>query len=263
MGTTKENQDMFSKLTSSHHDPTSAGPQPEMVSGSGAVQHIAGLLPGSPHGETDTLTGDRLIVPDRIPLTPTRRLVVLIPDAEFDQKALAKRIWELASRPEVNVLYLSLSPGPNDLARTRRRLTDLASMTNYGHVKASIKVKVGRNWAQAVAEILHAGDLLVCMARHRATYRVLGRKTLGELLSTSFDAPVYLLGGSLAGPSRQRQKLLRAVLAWLLFFAVIAAFAGIQIWIDQEYREPLSTILLCISVAFELSLVLMVNEWTV
>ena len=254
---------MFTKLNPPRHDSKSAGPQPEMGSRSAAVQDIAVLLPGYPLGERNPLAGDRLIVPDRIPITPTRRLVVLVPDGEFDEKALAKRIWELASRSDVNVLYLSLLPGPNDLARTRRRLTDLASMTNYGHVKASIKVKVGRNWAQAVAEILAAGDLLVCMAKHRVAYRVLGRKALGELLSSSFDAPVYLLAGSFTGASRERQKLVKEVLAWLLFFSVIAAFAGIQIWIDQEYREPLSTILLCISVVFELSLVLGVNEWMV
>lgn len=252
---------MFTRLFPSHHDSRPAGPPPGMRSRSAAVQDITVLLPGYPPGQRDLLTGDRLIVPGRIPLTPTRRLVVPVPDGEFDQKALAKRIWELASTSGLNVLYLSLSPGPNDLARIRRCLADLASMTNYAQVRASTKTVPGRNWAQALAEALGAGDLLVCMAEHRVAYRLLGRKPLGELIPAWFDAPVYLLEGPLTGLSRQRNKLLRETIAWLLFFAIVAVFAVAQIRIDQALAQPFSTILMILSVLFELLLVLAVNEW--
>ncbi|HEX6304831.1 MAG TPA: hypothetical protein VFZ76_11620 [Anaerolineales bacterium] len=254
---------MAIKRTINHPSSAPAGSQREISYGTQANQDISVFLPGFHHGGNRARGEDRLIIPDRIPVTPTRRLVVLIPDGDLDHKSLVNRIWELASTSGLNVLFLALSPGQNEVAYLRRHLADLAAMTNYGHVGASTKIIVAGNWTQAVAEILHAGDLLVCMAKHRVAYRVLGRKILGELLSSSFNVPVYLLGGLLIGTSRRRQKLIREILAWLVFLAVIAGFSSIQIWIDQGYGKPLSTILLCISVVFELLLIFIVNEWMV
>lgn len=254
---------MAMKETLNQHSSASADSQHEISYGAQANQDITVFLPGFHQGGHGAHADDRLIIPDRIPVTPTRRLVVIMPDGELDDKALVRRIWELASTSGLNVLYLALSPGQNEAAYVRRHLADVASMTNYGPVGASTKIMVAGNWRQAVAEILHAGDLLVCVAKHRVAYRVLRRKMLGEVLSASFNVPVYLLGGLLIGPSRRRQKLVREVLAWLLFFAVIAGFSGSQIWIDQGYTKPLSTILLSISVVFELLLVFFINEWMV
>lgn len=249
------------KNTFIQHSSTQIGAHQEISHGFQTNPYVTVFLPGFYDVENGVNLKDHLIAPERIPITPTRRLVVILPDGALDEKELANRIWKLASTSGLNVLFLALSPSQGDVAYMRRRLADMAAMMKYGHVGASAKIFIAGDWTQVIAEILHAGDLLVCMAKHQVSHRVLGHRLLGELLSASFNVPVYMLEGFSIGQSRRRQKLFREVLTWLLFFTIIVAFAGIQFRIDQEYLRPLSTILLCISVIFEMALVLLINEW--
>lgn len=52
----------------------------------------------------------------------------------------------------------------------------------------------------------------------------------------------------------------REIFGWLLILLVMAAFMGLQIWFDEHYLEPLSMMLVGISVVIELGLIWKINR---
>ena len=217
----------------------------------GKAMDISRLLPDFPTQEAAEFRDDVFITPQRFPLNPTRRLVVLVPDGSLDENALAHKIWRLASISSFQVLFLGLSPDEESVSYVRRRLALLAAAIQQGEVRARSGVVVGEDWNRAVKKVLHSGDLLVCIARHMVPYRAIGRRNMGEALAASFDVPVYLLGGLQVGRSPTQFQLVRSLVAWSLSIAILLAFAGLQIWISQNAHPELSTILLCLSIIAE------------
>ena len=227
----------------------------------GAAMDISRLLPGFPTQEAAEFREDVFITPQRFPLNPTRRLVVLVPDGNLDENALAHKIWRLASISSLQVLFLGLSPDEESASYIRRRLALLAAAIHQGEVSARSSVVIGEDWNRAVKKVLHSGDLLVCIARHMVPYRAIGRRKMGEALAVAFDVPIYLLGGLQVGRSPAQFQLVRSIVAWSLSIAILLAFAGLQIWISQNARPELSTILLCLSIIVEGITLYKTIEW--
>jgi len=227
----------------------------------GTAMDISRLLPGFPTQEAAEFREDVFIAPQRFPLSPTRRLVVLIPEGDLDENALAHRIWRLASISSLQVLFLGLSPDEESAAYVRRRLALFAAAIHQGEVSARANVVVGEDWNRAVKKVLHSGDLLVCIARHMVPYRAIGRRKIGETLAVAFDVPVYLLGGLQVGHSPAQFQLVRSIVAWSVSIAILLAFAGLQIWISQNSRPELSTIILCFSIIAEGIILYKAIEW--
>ena len=226
-----------------------------------ASDQIRDFLPGYLPGPAAAVQTDALVVPEQAIISPIRRLVVVIPDGDIDESALAQRVWQLASTSVLSVLYLALSPDYAGVAYQRRRLAALASITSGEGVRALIQVVEGKSWPQALEGVLHTGDLLVCLQNHLVPFRLVGRRALGELLAGAFTVPVYVLGKLHVGPSPKRHLWLKEMLAWLASLGVMAAFFGVQVWIDQMSRKPASTVLLCFSLLVEVYFIWKVNEW--
>ena len=230
--------------------------QPMFVPGavalpSDAIRMLSILLPGYSMQDVSEARGDTLIAPDHFPLRPTRRLVVLVPEGGLDDTALARRIWRLASSSALKVLFLGLSPDPECVAPIRRRLAMLAVAVDQGDVSARVSVEVGSDWLQAVEDVLHSGDLLICIAGHRVPYHVIGRRKLGDALAAAFQAPVYELGGLQVSQSTTFMPWARTLVAWSISIAILVAFAGLQIWISRNASPRLSPILLCLTIIAE------------
>lgn len=204
----------------------------------------------------------RLIASHRIDPDTIRRLIVLVPSGKLDGKALAKRIWRLAHPTGLKVLYVALAGRENEVAYYRRRLADLAAMTNYEPVTAGRKTIVGGSWVRAVGEIRQPGDLVICLEGHELPDGLTGRKRLGDVLSASLNVPVYVLGGILEGSSLSRYKEAKEILGWLLFLLVMAVFTGLQIWFEHQFARPLAMILVSLSVVIELGVVLKIYRAT-
>ena len=235
--------------------PVTAHPYP------GTAIDISRFLPGFSPQDAAEFRDDVFIAPRRIPLVPTRRLVVLIPEGVLDEQALAQKIWRLASISKLHVLFLGLSPDEESTPYIRRRLALLAAALNQGELVARAIVEVGENWNRAVKKILHSGDLLVCIARHMTSYYAVGRRKMGEALAAAFDVPVYLLGGLQVGRAPAQVQFLRSLLAWVVSIAVLIAFGGMQIWVSQNVTAQLSPVLLCITIIAEGIILFKTIEW--
>lgn len=219
------------------------------------------FLPGLLKRTEAAHLGDAILVPDRIPPVPTRRLVVFVPNGEMDDKALARRVWLLAGDSGLNVLYLALTPSDPWDANHRRRLTDLALMTSGNDVRAQAIVSKHQNWLSAFAEIQRPGDLAVCQEGHWVAEHILWRRPLGELLVESAELPVYSMSGMKIGPALHQQQRSKEIQGWMASIVLIAAFFGLQVAIDKSSSGMASTFMLCLSIFVEFYLLWKINEW--
>jgi hypothetical protein len=221
---------------------------------------IRTFLPGYNQLPASVVQNDRLLIPDRIPVTPTRRLVVLIPEGEIDNNALARRIWQLASSSGLSILYLALLPDHKSTYQSRR-LATLASLTASRESRPQTSVSQEKSWFKAVEKILRAGDVLICLKEHQLSRGVFFRKTLGEMLSAATAAPVYMLGGLEIVPNPQSNQITKTLLAWTVSISLMVVFFILQIVIDRFSVQPASTWFQFISVVVEIYLLWKVNEW--
>jgi hypothetical protein len=217
----------------------------------GSAVDLSRILPGYPSQETEEFRSDIFIAPPRLPLSPIRRLVVLMPEGSMDENALAQKIWRLASISSVQVVFLGLSPDHECAPSIRRRLALLAAAMNQGALRARGNVYVVQNWKSAVQKVLRSGDLLVCLDNHTIPYLVIGRKKLGESMASTFGVPVYMLAGFPVGHSPTFVHRLQMVGVWSLSIAIMVGFTGLQIWLSKYIDSRLSPILLGLSIIAE------------
>jgi hypothetical protein len=222
---------------------------------------ISTLLPGYPSKVAPEFESDFIIAPRRFPLSPTRRLVVLIPEGSLDENLLARKTWQLASPAALQVLLLGISPDGERASTMRRRLALLSANLVQAKVSASTSIVVGGNWNQALRKVIRKGDVLVCIARHKIAYYNILPRALGETLASAFEVPVYMLGGLKVGWSPVYLQRVRSMAAWGVSMFTLVAFAWLQIWISQNASKQLSSILICVSIVAEAITLLKANEW--
>lgn len=219
------------------------------------------FLPGFSELPEAALRKDTILIPDRIPVTPTRRLVVLVPPGEVDERTLVRRIWQLAANSSLSVLYLAIEPDDLYLASQRRRLSGMASLTSSPEVRARASVSPEKSWPRALESTLHPGDLLVCLAGHTIRGHFVRRRKLGEILVERVAVPVYLIGDLKIGLSPMQQQRIKSIQAWTASFTLIVAFFGLQVELNRSISGTMSTFLLCLSVLAELYILWKINQW--
>jgi hypothetical protein len=237
---------------------------PVFVSGSGradetrASMAISALLPGL-NNRNHPLSGDFLILPGKPVMSPTRRLVVLVPDNELDENDLARKVWRLAAPAALNVLFLSLSKDPVAEPYLRRRLATLAALTSDKQVRASARLVSERKWAKAVEIIWNPGDLLVCYARPINPSRGFQRGRPGLQLARELNAPVYCLTELKLGPALGRNWV-KECLLWSVALVLLVAFGWLQFQVDRATDGWSSTLTLFLIVFVEIGIIYLLND---
>jgi hypothetical protein len=239
------------------HSTASAGFEAQ----AGVPEDVQNLFPGLLKLQDTALTGDTILIPERVSAVPLRRLVVLVPDGETDDRELARRIWLLASGLGLQVLYLALPLADSWEAYHRRRVADLALMTSGAMVRAQTEVSVEKSWQRAYQGIECPGDLVVCLGSPKNAGQPQNRKPLGELLAENIGVPVYMMMSVTIGPALHRQKRIRELGGWIAAIVMIGTFFALQIAIDRSTSGQASTISLCLAVLVEFFLLWKINDW--
>jgi hypothetical protein len=228
---------------------------------SGMPSQFLAVLPGPSRLSDSTIAGDILAMPYRGNQVPARRLVVLVPPGEFDETALARRVWQLAVSTGLPILFVTLVREDSYALYQRQRLARLASAAADPMLSVQAWPSSMRSWPKALEQILLPGDLLICLADHRVADHLIRRKALGELLARSTSVPVYILRGLEVRSEPNRWQGIRDVLAWMTSIIIVAAFFALQVGIDRSVGEPFSTVLFCLTVVIEFCLILILNSW--
>ncbi len=205
------------------------------------------------HKQPDS-RGALLLVPEGVSLPPTRRLVVLVPELDLDETALARRIWSLAAPSKLAVLYLSLSRMTSEEMHARRRLATLAALTRDDGIQVSTALATEADWLGALRPRQQNGDLMVCHAEQTASSWC-GARPLGKVLCQTLQAPVQLLEGFYAGdPAPAAQPRARFVF-WGGSVAIVAGAFWLQVQMGTLVRSWPESVLLLLSVVAECGLI--------
>lgn len=186
---------------------------------------------------------------------PARRLIVLVPDLEWDYIPAIHRIWELANAQHARVLLISLCKDPRQELSLRRALATMCAMTQDGRVPVETNVEIGMNWVNVVKRNYRTGDMVVCFAEQRAG---LLQRPLSQILESNLNVPLYIL----AGPYLPKSKLnwLTQVTAWLGWIGIIAGFGLLQVKIIQVPEGWFQNVLFILSIIPEFWLIWVWNS---
>jgi hypothetical protein len=185
-----------------------------------------------------------------------RRLVVLVPDLEWDYIPAIHRIWELADAQQSRVLLISLCRDPQQELSLRRALVILCAMLQDGRIPVETNVEIGMNWVDVVKRNYQTGDMIVCFAEHRAG---LLQKPLSQILESNLTVPVYVVSG--VHIPKPTSNWLAQVTAWLGSIGLIAGFGLLQIKIMQVPEGWFQNVLLILVVIFEIWLIWVWDSW--
>ncbi|MFN8594584.1 MAG: hypothetical protein U0559_00120 [Anaerolineae bacterium] len=188
-------------------------------------------------------------------LRNARRLVVLVPDQQVDDAALAKRVWSLAVSRRLAVTYLGLARDVDAEMRLRRELSLLLALTRDDRLTVDARPVAGRSWLKALQSEVRPGDVLVCMASHQI--HRWGRKdqSAAQMIEMNGVYPVLELRDV---PIAVSERPSRLQLMWQAVpLVIIGGFFQIQVLIAQAARDWPRTALLCISVGAEVGLIWM------
>lgn len=195
-----------------------------------------------------------LLLPEGVSLAPARRLVVLVPDLDVDQAALARRIWNLAAPGKLAVLFLGLTTSSSEEPQARRQLASIAALTRDDWVKASTALVVETDWVSALRPQLRGGDVIVCHTEQLLPgWR--GAQPLGRALCQILQTPVHLLEGFYAGDPAQPAHPTAAFVYWAGAIAILALAFWLQVQINALPKNWAENALMVISVVAECGLI--------
>jgi hypothetical protein len=224
----------------------------ELTGEKSTTRSISALLPGL-NLQDFSSSDDLVILPENTRIEPVKRLVVLIPENEFGEIELTRRIWQIASSGSLCVLYLCLScASSDDDTYLRRRLASLAALTRHEQVQVNAEIVRESSWLDSLKKIVSPGDLLVCSDRHHASHWLIHRKNLGWQLSTTMGIPVYLLVGLNLGPSVHHTHWINEIVYWLAAISILFAFGWFQVQMDRFIDGWLLTVVLLLTVVAEI-----------
>ena len=195
-----------------------------------------------------------LLVPEGVSLPPARRLVVLVPDLDLDEAALARRVWNLAAPNKLAVLYLGLSRSNSEEPHARRQLATLAALTRDDWVTVSTALVAETEWIDALRRVLRGDDLIVCH-REQTAVGWRGARPLGNALCQDLQTPVHLLEGFYAGDPAQAIHPTARFAFWGGSVVILAAAFWLQVQISALPKNWAESALMVLSVVAECGLI--------
>jgi len=191
-----------------------------------------------------------------LPASPaTRRLIVLVTGADWDDPELPGRLWNLASSRGSAVLLLGLSPEADREPQARRQLASMAAAIQDARIKAEIQVEAGNDWVGQVRSVWQPGDLVVCTAAG------LRQRSLSQLLTSSLQVPVHVLTDLRAAPD-SGPGLLRQIVSWGGALGILGGFLWLQIALSRPPGDAGQSLLLALTVLAEVSLLWIWNSFS-
>ena len=186
---------------------------------------------------------------------PAARLIILIPDMEWDYIPALRRIWELANTRGAAVLFLSLYTNTWQELSLRRALVTMSAMLQDSGLSVEICLEHGTNWVELVRRKHQSSDTIICFAGERTGPL---HQPLSQVLLSSLKIPVYILPSPSLTKSRSKRH--SQAVVWLGFIGIIVSFFIMQINIVQLPTGIFQNILLLLSIIPEYWLILFWNN---
>jgi hypothetical protein len=184
-----------------------------------------------------------LILTEDEPLPPSRRLVVIVPDASFDTVNLPRRIWNLAAPDHREVLLLARPSQEENEFHLRMTLTSLAAQIRDARAAVQTQVIMGKSFAFAARQYAQPDDVFVCFEEHRAPAFLKKKIWLKDQLAQSVHRPVYTLKGPVTEIADPISSHLIEIVLLVIALLTLIGFFALQVWIDKNATGSFHTVL--------------------
>jgi len=186
-------------------------------------------------------------------LPPSRRLIVVLPDANHDVFSLPKKIWNLAAPDCRDVLLLTKPCREENEFRSRMNLTTVASQIRDPRFEVQTKIVLGA-LDQTVRQVSQPDDVVVCFEEHFVP-GFLKRNRLADVLARKTMLPIYTLRGSVSEMTDPISDRVLDVILFLVAVAILIGFFALEIWVDHNTTGTFRTIVEILVVFLEVWIV--------
>jgi hypothetical protein len=183
-------------------------------------------------------------------LPPSRRLVVVLPDAPLDIFKLSKRIWSLAVPEGRQVVLLSQPDQKEDEAHLRMNLSSLAALIRDTRVKVQTHLASEVSLEQAALQVSEPGDIFICFEEHCIS-GFLKSVRVADVLAEKVQMPIYTLKGSISDTNPQFFEYLVDSFLLVVSLASLAGFVVLSIWIVQNSSGVVQTLMQILAMCAE------------
>jgi hypothetical protein len=251
---------IFRRGNTSGHTQTPAN-QTELVESGAKLSALAVLLPEFLARATSEERDQILLIPGNQPLIRTSRLVVLIPDADFDSFELVRRIWRLALPGRLSILFFALAFDEQNAAVFHQRLTNLAFLIKDPRLRVAKIILTGVSWPAALRKMLQPGDLPVCLDGLIVQGNIFHKKDLATLTASQTAFSVLTLRGIPVESAPGLQQSLNSMLAWLGSALIMVGFGFVQIRLTLQTSGWIQNFFLILSMIIEFLVIFKINSW--
>jgi len=177
----------------------------------------------------------------------TRRLIVLMPNVNFNVAYLARRVVEITCLENMTIVFIANAADKKDEYRVRRRLATLAALMHDECARVETHFTLDQNWARVLNALYQRGDVIVCQAEQIGRNGVSLRNELEDLLK----APVYVIGGLYPHTKQRKFHFTSWAVKFLIPAIIFFGFLGIQIPIDRATSGVTHLVLISFTVIVE------------
>ncbi len=188
------------------------------------------------------------------------RLIVLVPDRDVDETALARKIWVLLSHRRVSVLFLSLVTDSNYGPSAQRRLVTLAALTQDIFYTIETRVIFGNSWLKSLGGVVQPGDLIVCHDSQVSKPLFHKSVPLADLCLSDLHSSIYVLSGLYPETVTPRpSRFLRQAVFWGILVGILGGFFVFEADIQHLTTGWVGSLLLILVFIVEILLIWMWN----
>jgi hypothetical protein len=222
---------------------------------------LAVLLPDFFKDEAQAGKRDFQLIPGDQPLVRVTRLVILVPEVDFDSFELARRVWRLALPGRLSVLFITLASDEQNAAFLHQRLTHLAFLTADRRLRVAKVIVTSHNWPGALRQVLQSGDLPVCLDGLQVKSGLIQKQDLATLIaSQGVSAVLVMLNIPVESASAGRRQW-NTLLAWVCSALTMVGFGFIQIRLSIQASGLTLNLFLILSMLIEFFLIFKINTW--
>lgn len=222
---------------------------------------LAVLLPEIFDNENHSESAGFRLVPGSQPLVRATRLVVLIPDIDFDSFELVRRVWRLALPGRLSIVFMALARNEQTAAVYHQRLTNLAFLIADPRLRVNKFVLTGSTWPAALRQVLQPGDLPVCLDGLPGRKSIFHKQSLDALAASQSTSAVLVLQGIPVESTTGKRQAWTGVLAWLCSVLTMAGFGFVQVRLTLQASGWTLNVFLILSMIIEFILIFKINNW--
>jgi hypothetical protein len=184
-----------------------------------------------------------------------KRLIALVPDWDLDEVQFARRVRSIATRNNLEVVFLSMVDSIDDEPAARRCLITLGAITRDALTPVQTKIYFGKNWIKAIKSIRQPGDFILCHAEQTIARNPFSSESLCAHLKKAFSAPILTVIGFYVQPKRPAGLHLPRFVHWIILVGIFVVFFGIEVNIDKSTHGWPHTALGVTAVVIEIFLI--------